>query len=109
MSTPLGIPLVDDSPFFLSFERQQLGNPPATLLEAPGAGEAVALARRYRPSLVFMAIDMPGTDGLTCCRLLREDQELRGSYQARPAAKSPEVALSERHRHQVPWPAAIQR
>ena len=78
MPTPLCILLVDDSPFFLSLERQFLRNTPAALLAAQSATEAMAIARRYYPSLVFMDIDLPGIDGLACCRLLREDPDLLG-------------------------------
>ncbi|MCM2263575.1 MAG: response regulator [Desulfuromonadales bacterium] len=78
MPTPLCILLVDDSPFFLNLERQFLRNTPASLLEAKSAGEALALARSHRPSLVFMDIDMPEVDGLTCCRQFKGDQELQG-------------------------------
>jgi len=78
MPTPLCILLVDDSAFFLNLERQFLRNTPASLLEAKSAGEALALARSHRPSLVFMDIDMPEVDGLTCCRQFRDDRELQG-------------------------------
>lgn len=78
MSTPLCILLVDDSPFFLNLERQFLRNTPASLLEAKSADEALAVARSHRPSLVFMDVDMPEVDGLTCCRWFREDRELQG-------------------------------
>jgi response regulator RpfG family c-di-GMP phosphodiesterase len=57
--------VVDISPFFLSLERQFLRHTPAALLEAKSAGEALALARSHRPSLVSMDIDMPETDGVT--------------------------------------------
>jgi CheY-like chemotaxis protein len=77
MSTPLCILLVDDSPFFLSLERQFLRHTPAALVEAKSAADALALARSYRPSLVFMDIDMPETDGLMCCRQFHEDPDLR--------------------------------
>lgn len=77
MPTPLCILLVDDSPFFLSLERQFLRNTPASLLEARSAGEAVALAFDHRPSLIFMNIDLPDIDGVTCCRQFRDDPELR--------------------------------
>lgn len=78
MSTPLCILLVDDSPFFLSLERQFLRNTPATLLEAKSTPEALDLARQFRPSLVFVDIDMPAPDGLECCRRFRADRDLRG-------------------------------
>lgn len=77
MPTPLCILLVDDSPFFLNLERQFLRQTPASLLEAKSAGEALALARSHRPSLVFMNIDMPEVDGLTCCQQFRNDRELK--------------------------------
>lgn len=77
MSTPLCILLVDDSPFFLNLERNFLRNTPATLIEARSAAEALALARRHRPSAVFMDIDMPEVDGLTGCRAFREDRDLQ--------------------------------
>lgn len=77
MPTPLCILLVDDSPFFLSLERQFLRNTPAALLEAKSAVEALAMARRHRPSLIFMNIDMPDINGLECCRQFRADCELK--------------------------------
>lgn len=77
MSTPLCILLVDDSPFFLNLQRMFLHNTPATILEAHSAAEALELARQYRPSLVFMDIDMPEVDGLACCRQMRKESELQ--------------------------------
>lgn len=39
---------------------------------AGGGAEAVALAARERPDVVFMDIGMPGVDGLAAARLIRE-------------------------------------
>lgn len=77
MTTPLCILLVDDSAFFLRLERQFLLHTPATIIEAQSGAEALDLARRYRPSLVYMDIDMPGIDGLACSRQFRDDEQLR--------------------------------
>lgn len=77
MSAPLCILLVDDSPFFLSLERQFLRHTPAMLIEAGSAAEALEQALRYHPSLVFMDIDMPETDGLSCCARFHDDPALR--------------------------------
>ena len=41
------------------------------LVEAGDGREAVEVAMRSRPELVFLDIDMPGVDGLETCRLLR--------------------------------------
>lgn len=78
MGTPLCILLVDDSRFFLELEKQFLRNTPATVLTASSGEEALTLAREHRPSLVFMDIDMPGMNGLECCRTFKSDQDLRG-------------------------------
>ncbi len=78
MGTPLCILLVDDSKFFLELERQFLRNTPTTILTAVSGEEALSLAREHRPSLVFMDIDMPGMNGLDCCRIFKSDPELQG-------------------------------
>jgi CheY-like chemotaxis protein len=41
------------------------------LLEAANGQEAVGLAARDAPALVFLDIDMPGLDGIETCRRLR--------------------------------------
>ena len=76
MTTPLCILLVDDSEFFLTLEKQFLKHTPATILTAQSAGQALALAREHQPSLVYMDMDMPGTDGVDCCRQFKADPAL---------------------------------
>ena len=77
MGTPLCILLVDDSKFFLELERQFLRNTPATILSASSGEEALSLAREYRPSLVFMDMDMPEMNGADCCRAFKADRDLQ--------------------------------
>ena len=76
MGTPLCILLVDDSKFFLELEKQFLKSTPATLLTAESGQAALELANEYRPSLVFMDIDMPDMNGLECCRAFKSDEQL---------------------------------
>jgi CheY-like chemotaxis protein len=77
MGTPLCILLVDDSKFFLELERQFLRNTPATILTASSGEEALSLARKHRPSLVFMDMDMPEMSGLECFLAFKSDHDLR--------------------------------
>lgn len=77
MSTPLCILLVDDSRFFLELERHFLRNTQAKILTATNAEEGLGMAREYRPSLVYLDIDMPGTDGIEVCRTFKSDRELQ--------------------------------
>lgn len=76
MGSPLCVLLVDDSRFFLELEKQFLKNTPATILTAESGETALELARESRPSLVFMDIDMPGMNGLDCCRMFKSDAQL---------------------------------
>lgn len=73
MGTPLCILLVDDSKFFLELESQFLRNTPASILTANSAKEAYDLAREYRPSLIYMDMDMPQDGGIECCRRFKSD------------------------------------
>jgi CheY-like chemotaxis protein len=77
MGTPLCILLVDDSKFFLELEKNFLCNTPSATLTASSAEEALTMARKHRPSLVFMAMDMPDMSGLDCCREFKSDPDLR--------------------------------
>ena len=43
------------------------------LHEAADGVEAIEVARRERPSLVFLDVDMPRLNGIDTCRRLRED------------------------------------
>lgn len=77
MGTPLCVLIVDDSKFFLELERQFLRNTPATILTALSGEEALSIAKEYRPSLIFMDMDMPDMIGLDCCRAFKTDRDLQ--------------------------------
>lgn len=47
------------------------------VLTAASAGEGVDLARRERPDAILLDVCMPGVDGLTACRQLREQLDTR--------------------------------
>lgn len=76
MPTPK-ILLVDDVEFFLEMEKDLLRQTSATIFTARNGQEALAVARRELPDVIFMDLTMPVMDGLTCCRLLKADPLLR--------------------------------
>lgn len=45
---------------------------------AGSASEGIAAARKFRPDLVLVDLNLPGVDGATVARLLKEDPELGG-------------------------------
>ena len=45
------------------------------LHEAADGQEAIDVAHRRRPALVFLDVDLPGLDGIEVCRQLREDAD----------------------------------
>ncbi len=44
------------------------------VLQTGNASDGIALAREHRPDLILMDIQLPGMDGLTATRLLKEDE-----------------------------------
>ena len=75
MSNPK-ILLVDDVDFFLEIEKDFLRQTPAEILVAGNGREALDLASRHQPDLIFMDVNMPVMDGLSCCRQLKADERL---------------------------------
>jgi CheY-like chemotaxis protein len=69
--------LVDDMDFFLEMEKDFLGNAPVQILTARNGQQAFEIALRERPAIIFMDVTMPVMDGLSCCRLLKNDPRLR--------------------------------
>lgn len=47
------------------------------VLQADNAADGIALAREHRPALILMDIQLPGMDGLTATRILKEDATTR--------------------------------
>jgi two-component system chemotaxis response regulator CheY len=66
--------VVDDDPFIRRLIATTLEDVAEfEIHEAANGIEALEVARRARPSLVFLDIEMPGIDGIDACRQLRAD------------------------------------
>jgi uncharacterized protein (TIGR02266 family) len=68
--------LVDDVDFFLELEKDFLSQTPAAIVTAKNGREALEAVARERPNLIFLDVNMPVMDGLTCCRRLKADPRL---------------------------------
>jgi CheY-like chemotaxis protein len=68
--------VVDDDPFIRKLIATTLEDVAEfDLHEAADGIEALEVARRQRPSLVFLDVNMPRLDGIDACRRLRADAE----------------------------------
>lgn len=66
--------VVDDDPFIRKLIATTLEDVAEfEIHEAADGLEALEVARRERPSLVFLDIDMPRIDGINACRQLRAE------------------------------------
>jgi two-component system chemotaxis response regulator CheY len=70
-----GVLIVDDDEFIRKLIATTLEDVARLELhEAADGLEAVEVARRERPKLVFLDVDMPGLNGIDTCRRMREDE-----------------------------------
>lgn len=65
--------LVDDVQMFLEIQKEYLQDSQVNILTARDGLEALEVIRTERPDLVFMDVQMPGMDGLTCCQTVKSD------------------------------------
>jgi CheY-like chemotaxis protein len=73
-----GVLIVDDDEFIRKLIATTLEDVSEFQLHEAGDGvEALEVARRERPSLVFLDVDMPRLNGIDACRKLREDSATR--------------------------------
>ena len=70
-----GVLVVDDDPFIRKLIATTLEDVAQFELHEAGDGiEALDVARRESPSLVFLDVDMPRLDGIDTCRRLRAEE-----------------------------------
>lgn len=68
--------IVEDNPLNMELARDLLEAWGYTVREASTAQEGIESVRTQKPHLVLMDIQLPGMDGLTATRILREDPNL---------------------------------
>ena len=79
-ATRHGVLVVDDDPFIRKLIATTLEDVAEfELHEAADGLEALEVAERERPTLVFLDVDMPRLDGITACRRLRENPATRNT------------------------------
>lgn len=70
-----GVLIVDDDPFIRKLIATTLEDVAGfELHEAADGVEALEVASRRRPALVFLDVDMPEMNGIEACRRMREDE-----------------------------------
>jgi CheY-like chemotaxis protein len=70
-----GVLVVDDDPFIRKLIATTLEDVAGfELHEAADGREALEVARRERPALVFLDVDMPVLDGIEACTQMRSDE-----------------------------------
>jgi DNA-binding response OmpR family regulator len=65
--------VVEDEPVLLETLTYNLGKQGYEVLAAADGYQAIALARKERPSLLILDVMLPGVDGLEVCRILRQE------------------------------------
>jgi two-component system chemotaxis response regulator CheY len=79
-----GVLVVDDDPFIRKLVATTLEDVSEfQLYEAADGVQAVELAQRTQPTIVFLDVDMPRMDGIAACREMR----------ANPATKSATIVM----------------
>lgn len=67
--------IIDDSPEIHALIRVRLGKEPVTLHSAFDGASGLETARRLRPRLILLDVEMPDQDGFAVCAQLKEDPE----------------------------------
>jgi two-component system cell cycle response regulator len=70
--------LVDDTRLILELEKSFLKFSHVDVVTAGNGVEALELIRKDPPDLIFMDLNMPAMDGISCCTLLKADPFLCG-------------------------------
>jgi CheY-like chemotaxis protein len=73
----LKILLVDDVDFFRDVMCDYFKRTPATVITASSGEEAIDMAKREWPDLIYMDVAMPGMSGIEACKKIKEHPTLK--------------------------------
>lgn len=68
--------VVEDNEMNMKLVRTLLGIGKYRVLEAADAETGIALAKKHRPDLILMDIQLPAMDGLSATRLIKDDPDM---------------------------------
>jgi len=69
--------IIDDQPFFISMQQSMLKQQGYQVLSSTSGPEGLKLAKKHKPDLILLDIEMPGMDGFAVCQRLKQDEELQ--------------------------------
>lgn len=69
--------LVDDQPFFIRYHSAILTGKGYQVITALNGQEALEQARRHRPDLIILDLEMPPPNGIETCEILKTDGATR--------------------------------
>jgi len=84
--------LVDDVSLMRGIAKNYFNQSEFQVATATGGQEALRMAMAIRPHLIIMDVEMPGMDGVECCRRIKNDPEL---------FTTPVILLADNHREKI--------
>jgi len=69
--------LTDDSASFLHFEKVLLSSTGYEFITATTGAEAVKQAKKEKPDIILLDVNMPQMNGIEACRLIKSDAEIK--------------------------------
>jgi two-component system cell cycle response regulator len=77
-TTAVKILLIDDQPFFITMLRNVLEQQGYQVITAGAGPEGLDRARKDKPDVILLDIEMPGMNGFQVCEKLKQDPALKG-------------------------------
>jgi len=69
--------VIDDQPFFITMLQNILQAQGYRVVAASSGDEGLVQARKHKPDAILLDVEMPGKDGFTVCRALKQDAALK--------------------------------